>query len=89
MGTRNHRRPELIAPAGDMERLRTALHFGADAVYLSGKQFSLRTFSKNFTLPELAEAVCYTHTRQKRIYLAANSFVKNQDLTLLHRITGI
>ena len=48
MGTSQQGRPELIAPAGDMERLKTALHFGADAVYLSGKQFSLRTFSKNF-----------------------------------------
>jgi len=83
METSNRRPPELIAPAGDMERLRTALHFGADAVYFSGKQFSLRTFSKNFTLPELAEAVCYTHARQKRAYLAVNGFVKNRDLALL------
>ena len=77
-------RPELIAPAGDMERLETALHFGADAVYLSGKQFSLRTFSQNFTLPELDEAVRYVHAREKRAYLAVNSFVKNRDLPPLH-----
>jgi putative protease len=76
-------RPELIAPAGDMERLKTALHFGADAVYLSGKQFSLRTFSKNFTLAELAEAVPYVHARGKRAYLAVNSFVRNEDLSPL------
>lgn len=72
--------PELVAPAGDMERLKTALHFGADAVYLSGKLFSLRTFSKNFTLPELGEAVRYAHARSKRVYLAANGFVRNRDL---------
>ena len=80
MGMSQQRRPELIAPAGDMERLKTALHFGADAVYLSGKQFSLRTFSKNFTLPELDEAVRYVHARRKRAYLAVNSFLKNRDL---------
>ena len=80
METSQQGRPELIAPAGDMERLKTALHFGADAVYLSGKQFSLRTFSKNFTLPELDDAVRYVHARKKRAYLAANSFVRNQDL---------
>ncbi len=79
MGT-PQRRPELIAPAGDMERLETALHFGADAVYLSGKLFSLRTFSKNFTLPELDEAVRRVHARGKRAYLAVNSFVKNRNL---------
>jgi putative protease len=66
-----------------MERLRTALHFGADAVYLSGKQFSLRTFSKNFSLPELDEAVRTVHAAEKRAYLAANGFVKNQDLAHL------
>ncbi len=79
MGT-SQRRPELIAPAGDMERLETALHFGADAVYVSGKRFSLRTFSKNFTLPELDEAARRVHARGKRAYLAVNSFVKNRDL---------
>ncbi len=83
MGTSQQGRPELIAPAGDMERLKTALHFGADAVYLSGKQFSLRIFSKNFTLPELDEAVRYVHDHGKRAYLAVNSFVKNEDLAPL------
>lgn len=83
MGTPEPRIPELIAPAGDMERLETALHFGADAVYLSGKQFSLRTFSKNFTLPELAEAVRRVHDRGKRAYLAVNGFVRNRDISLL------
>jgi putative protease len=83
METRQPGRPELIAPAGDMERLKTALHFGADAVYLSGKQFSLRTFSRNFTLPELDEAARHVRAHGKRAYLAVNSFVKNQDLAPL------
>jgi putative protease len=83
MGTPEPGIPELIAPAGDMERLETALHFGADAVYLSGKQFSLRTFSKNFTLLELAEAVHTVHDHGKRAYLAVNGFVRNRDIGLL------
>ncbi len=83
MAPSRERRPELIAPAGDMERLKTALHFGADAVYLSGKGFSLRTFSRNFTLPELAEAVRCVHGNGKRAYLAANSFLRNDDLNPL------
>ncbi len=74
--------PELVAPAGDMEKLKTAIHFGADAVYLSGKEFSLRSFSKNFTLPEMDEAVRFVHSQDKRIYLAANSFLRNRDLDL-------
>ena len=48
---------ELLAPAGNYEKLRTALYFGADAVYLGGKNFSLRTFADNFTMDELASAV--------------------------------
>ncbi len=80
MGKSYPKKPELIAPAGDMERLKTAIHFGADAVYLSGKSFSLRNISKNFTIPELSEAVCYAHGHHRRVYLAINSFLKNQDL---------
>ena len=47
---------ELLAPAGNMEKFKTAIHFGADAVYLSGKQFGLRAFADNFTEEEIAEA---------------------------------
>ena len=84
MGKSEQKLPELVAPAGDMQRLQTALHFGADAVYLSGKHFSLRNFSKNFTLPELEEAVDTVHHLGKRIYLAMNSFLRNRDLDLFH-----
>lgn len=80
MGRTEQKIPELVAPAGDMERLKTALHFGADAVYLSGKYFSLRSFSNNFTIPEMIEAVRSVHSRGKRIYLALNSFLRNRDL---------
>ena len=80
MGKPELKRPELIAPAGDLERLKTAIHFGADAVYLSGKNYSLRNFSKNFTIPELSDAVCYVHDQNRRVYLAINSFLRNEDL---------
>ena len=51
-------KPELLAPAGDFEKLKTALYFGADAVYLGGKQFSLRSFAGNFTAEEIGRASC-------------------------------
>ena len=52
---------ELLAPAGNFEKLKTALYFGADAVYLGGKHFSLRTFADNFTSQELKEATSLAH----------------------------
>ena len=62
--------PELLAPAGNYEKLKTALYFGADAVYLGGKQFSLRSFAGNFTAEEMKEAVSYAHARGKKVYVA-------------------
>ena len=73
------KRVELLAPAGDMNKLKTALHFGADAVYVGGSQFSLRANAKNFGEKELAEAVEYTHKLGKKIYVAANVFANNSD----------
>ena len=60
-------RVELLAPAGDMDKLKTALHFGADAVYIGGSCFSLRANAKNFDREQLKEAVEYTHKRDKKI----------------------
>ena len=70
---------ELLAPAGDKEKLNTALYFGADAVYLGGKQFSLRTFADNFSRDGLREAVAQAHALDKKIYVTANVFAKNAD----------
>ena len=58
---------ELLAPAGSYEKLKTALHFGADAAYVGGKLFSLRTFADNFTTEELQSAVRLTHEKNKKI----------------------
>ncbi len=70
---------ELLAPAGNFSKLKTAIYFGADAVYLGGKNFSLRAFSDNFTEEELLKAVKYVHDNGKKIYITVNIFAKNSD----------
>ena len=74
---------ELLAPAGSFSKLKTALHFGADAAYIGGKNFSLRTFADNFTADELSAAVEYAHALQKKVYVTANVFARNADFSLL------
>jgi len=74
---------ELLAPAGDFEKLKMAIHYGADAVYAGGENFSLRERSGNFTIPELAEAVKYTHKAGKKIYVAVNIYAHNRDIEIL------
>jgi putative protease len=77
--------PELLAPAGNMEKLRMAVHYGADAVYLGGKEFSLRNLADNFSPDELAEAVRYAHEREVKVYLTTNIFPGNADLEEMRR----
>lgn len=74
---------ELLAPAGNIAKLKTALYFGADAVYVGGKDFSLRSFADNFTREELSEGINYAHARGKKVYVTANVFAKNADMSLL------
>ena len=76
-------KPEILAPAGDMECLSSALNFGADAVYLGGKNFSLRTFADNFTEDELRAAVALAHAQNKKVYVTANVFARNADFAYL------
>lgn len=70
---------ELLAPAGNMEKLKTAFNFGADACYLAGKKFGLRAFSGNFDENELAEAVTLAHSMSKKIYVTVNIVAHNCD----------
>ncbi len=70
---------EILAPSGNLSKLKTALYFGADAVYVGGKNFSLRSYSNNFTFDELKEAVVFTHNLNKKIYVTLNIFAKNSD----------
>ena len=71
---------ELLAPAGSFSKLKTAIYFGADAVYVGGKNFSLRAYSNNFDNEELKLATEYVHERNRKIYVAVNVFAKNADL---------
>jgi putative protease len=68
---------ELLAPAGDFEKLEIAIHYGADAVYVAGKDFSLRNFSGNFSLDELQRAKKLTHAHNVKLYLACNIYSRN------------
>ncbi|MBI9077141.1 MAG: U32 family peptidase [Desulfatibacillum sp.] len=71
---------ELLAPVGNREKLEIAIHYGADAVYLAGKDFSLRNFSGNFTLDEMERALDYAHERSVKVYVACNAFARNHEL---------
>ena len=71
---------ELLAPAGDMNKLKTAFYFGADAANIGGKNFSLRALAGNFTDDEIAKAVKYAHSLNKKIYVTVNIFARDSDL---------
>lgn len=74
------KKPELLAPAGSLEKLKTAINFGADAVYLGGSKLNLRAFADNFTDEELKEGVEYAHERGKKVFVTINVFPHNEDL---------
>ena len=71
---------ELLSPAGDMSKLKTALYFGADAVYIGGKNFSLRALAGNFTDQEIIDAVEFAHSLGKKVYVTVNVFGRNNDI---------
>ena len=70
---------ELLAPAGNYEKFLTALHFGADAIYLAGGRFGLRAFAGNFTDEEMKKAVILAHENNKKIYVTLNIIAKDKD----------
>ncbi|MGL4730475.1 MAG: peptidase U32 family protein [Clostridium sp.] len=73
-------RPEILAPAGNLEKLKTAINFGADAVYLGGSKLNLRAFADNFSNEELKEGIEYAHSRGRKVYVTLNVFPHNEDL---------
>ena len=77
------KKPELLAPAGNLEKLKIALAYGADAVYMGGKAFGLRAFSDNFTEDEMREGIAYAHLLNKKVYVTLNVFPHNDDLAML------
>lgn len=76
-------KPELLAPAGNMEKGKMALLYGADAIYLGGKMFGLRAFANNFSLAEIAEIAAYAHDLGKKVYVTVNIFAHNEDINKL------
>ena len=71
---------ELLAPAGDLERLKFAFIYGADAVYLGGEKYGLRAAAKNFSLEQIKEGVDFAHNLNKKVYITINIFAHNEDL---------
>lgn len=74
---------ELLAPAGDLERLKIAFTYGADAVYLGGEIFGMRSAAKNFTIEQMAEGVEFAHERGKRVFVTVNIIPRNEELDQL------
>ena len=72
--------PEVLSPAGDLEKLKAAIEFGADAVYAGGREFGLRVASKNFSIDELKAACDYVHERGKKLYLTLNATPYNDEM---------
>ncbi len=85
---KNKTKVELLAPAGSLEKLKTAFHFGADAVYLSGKQYGLRAFADNFDTEQMIEACQYAHKLGKKVYVTINIFANNSDFDGLGEYLG-
>lgn len=76
-------KPELLAPAGDLEKLKIAILYGADAVYLAGKSFGLRAYAGNFTREEMADGIKYAHSMGAKVYITVNIIPHNDDLVTL------
>jgi putative protease len=77
------KRPELLAPAGDMECIKNSLAFGADAVFLAGKQFGMRTASKNFDNSQLKQAVELAHSYGSKLHITINTLPRNNEIAVL------
>lgn len=74
------KRIELLAPAGSLDILRTAVHAGADAIYIGGEAYSARAGARNFTQEEMIEGIRYAHFYQKKVLIAANTLVKDKEI---------
>ncbi|MFA6828981.1 MAG: peptidase U32 family protein, partial [Saccharofermentanales bacterium] len=71
---------EVLSPAGDLEKLKTVIAYGADAVYMSGKEFGLRTFSDNFSHEEMIEGISYAHEHNVKCYVTMNIMAHEDDI---------
>lgn len=82
------KRPELLSPAGNFEKMRSAILYGADAVYLAGEIFGMRAAADNFSVEELREAVKYAHERNVKVYLTLNTMPREYEYSLLEHYLG-
>ena len=82
------KRPELLSPAGNFEKMKAAILYGADAVYLSGRIFGMRAAADNFSIEELACAVAYAHERGVKVYLTVNTMPRENEYALLRNYFG-
>ena len=80
MNNKRQGKPELLVPASSLEVLKTAVIFGADAVYIGGEAFGLRAKAKNFSMEEMAEGIAFAHAQQVKVYVTANILAHNGDL---------
>ena len=78
---RGMKEPELRIPASSLEVLKTAVAFGADAVYIGGEAFGLRAKAKNFSPEDMREGIAFAHQRGVKVYVTANNFAHNRDLS--------
>ena len=77
---KNKKKVELLAPAGSLEKLKWAIDYGADAVYIGGVNYSLRANAKNFTIEEMKEGVKYAHEHVAKLYVTVNIVFHNEDV---------
>ena len=77
------KRPEVLSPAGTLEKLKVAIDYGADAVFVGGQAYGLRSRAGNFSMEELQEGIDYAHARGAKVYVAAN-MVTHEGLSLIH-----
>ena len=79
------KRPELLSPAGNFEKMKSAILYGADAVYLSGRIFGMRAAADNFDIPELREATAYAHEHGVKVYLTVNTMPREYEYEELRK----
>src|SRR5437016_4496688 len=77
----NLKRPELLAPAGSLEKLKFAVHYGADAVYIGGQKYGLRSNAGNFSFAEMREGVEFAARYGAKVFVAANIYAHNEDIS--------
>lgn len=78
--SKNIRKPELLIPAGNLETLKTAVMYGADAIYIGGDMYGLRAKAKNFSMDDMREGIAFAHDHGKKVYVTANITAHNQDM---------